>query len=160
MAFDFSFSDFYDEDDQSEENIEFHFEDVDFDLDNEARLREWIRAVVESEKADIEQLTFIFCSDNYLHELNLSYLDHDTYTDVITFPYAEPPLVHGDVFLSIERVRENAQSFNVTFEEELYRVMIHGVLHLCGYGDKSPEEIQLIRQKEDTALELLQQLSK
>lgn len=82
-------------------------------------------------------LNFIFCSDDYLLRLNVEYLDHDTLTDIITFPYADPPSIHGDIFISIDRVRDNAADFKVTFEQELNRVMAHGVLHLCGYGNET-----------------------
>jgi rRNA maturation RNase YbeY len=142
-----------------ENGIVFFSEDVDFQLDNEHRNAAWLLAVIEQEGKSLRLLNFIFCSDEYLHRLNVEYLDHDTLTDVITFPYAAPPIVEGDIFISIERVRENARDFNTSFEEELRRVMVHGVLHLCGYGDETDEEEQAIRQKENEALLVFQNTS-
>ncbi len=114
----------------------------------------WIQAVLRQEKADLIRVQFIFCSDAYLHQLNLTYLGHDTLTDVITFPYQAPPRIEGDIFISVERVRENAAQLRVPEKEELDRVMIHGVLHLCGYSDKSPDEKHIMTQKENEALSL------
>jgi rRNA maturation RNase YbeY len=114
----------------------------------------WIEAVLRQEKADLIRIQFIFCSDAYLHQLNLTYLDHDTLTDVITFPYQVPPRIEGDIFISVERVRENAARLLVPDQEELDRVMIHGVLHLCGYSDQSPEEKREMTRKENEALSL------
>ena len=92
------------------------------------------------QKAQLIGLSYIFCSDAYLHNINVEYLNHDTLTDIITFPYLSPPEIEGDIFISVDRIRENAQTFQVTFEQELHRVIIHGVLHLCGQGDKTEEE--------------------
>jgi len=114
----------------------------------------WIRAVLENEGGQLIRVQFIFCNDSYLHQLNLTYLDHDTLTDVITFPYQQAPQIEGDIFVSVERVRENANRLRVPEKEELDRVMIHGILHLCGYSDKSPEEKSIMTQKENEALSL------
>ncbi len=138
-----------------EKGIFFSAEDIDFQLDSEENTAAWLQKIIEQEEQSLRLLNFIFCSDLYLHRLNVEYLDHDTLTDVITFPYAEPPLIEGDIFISIERVRENAAEFKVSFEKELNRVMVHGVLHLCGYLDKTDEQERQIRQKEDEALALL-----
>jgi probable rRNA maturation factor len=135
-----------------EERINFHSESIDFELTGEEFISTWINKVIHSEKGRLIALNFIFCSDAYLHQINVEYLNHDTFTDVITFPYASPPDIEGDIFISVERVRENAQTYNVEFEQELRRVMIHGVLHLCGYSDKTPEEAARMREKEDEAL--------
>ena len=135
-----------------ETGIYFTSEEIDFELNNEEEVKKWLEKVIEQEDKSLRLLNFIFCSDRYLLRLNLEYLGHDTLTDIITFPYAEPPVIEGDIFISIDRVRENAQLFNVTFEQELHRVMAHGVLHLCGYGDKSEAEVKLMRQKEDETL--------
>ncbi len=143
---------------EDEPRIAFHAEDVDYPLAGEELLRRWIEQVIERAGCRLGQLNYIFCSDEYLYRLNVEYLDHDTYTDIITFPYAEPPLVHGDLFISVERVRDNARELNVPFEDELHRVMIHGVWHLCGQGDKTPEEARTMRRREDEALVLLRQL--
>ncbi|RMF23790.1 MAG: rRNA maturation RNase YbeY [Bacteroidetes bacterium] len=121
-------------------------------------LRAWLQRLIEGENCTLQQLNFIFCSDAYLHGLNVQYLQHDTLTDVITFPYAAPPEIEGDVFISVERVRDNARELGLPFEEELHRVMAHGTLHLCGYGDKTPAEVAQMREKEEAALLLLQQL--
>lgn len=132
--------------------VSFHTEDIDFELQNPEAVAQWIQAFLEREGKQLHQLTYIFCSDEYLYEINQEYLGHDTYTDIITFPYAGPPLIEGDLFISVERVQENARNLGLPFEQELRRVMIHGVLHLCGYSDKSPGEAALMRGKEDEAL--------
>lgn len=132
--------------------ISYFMEDVVFELPDERALDAWIKATIQAEDARLQQVNYIFCSDAYLHQLNLDYLEHDTLTDVISFPYASPPQVQGDIFISIDRIRENAATFGASFEQELLRVMIHGVLHFCGYGDKSEQEAQLMRSKEDEAL--------
>lgn len=136
-------------------SVTFQSEGIDFELADPGLLSEWIKTVIEREGSNLHQACYIFCSDEYLHNLNKEYLNHDTYTDIITFPYTEPPLIEGDIFISIDRVKENAGRYGVSFEQELQRVMIHGILHLCGYSDKSPEDKDRMRQKEDEALQLL-----
>ncbi len=144
----------------TQEGVILYFkEDIDFDLPSETRLEAWIKATIATEQAKLQQLSYIFCSDTYLHQLNVEYLDHDTLTDVISFPYAEPPNIQGDIFISIDRIRENAATFGVAFEQELLRVMSHGLLHFCGYGDKTEAEAQLMRTKENEALERWHRLS-
>ncbi len=135
-------------DEEPETFVSFYFEDVDFDLPDQQQLVKWLLAVADSEKKPVHELTYIFCSDEYLRQVNIEHLDHDYYTDVITFPYTEGA-IHGDIFISSERVADNALSHGVSFLNELYRVMVHGVLHLAGYGDKSPEAQQIMRAKED-----------
>lgn len=135
-----------------DEAVVFHQEDTVFELPQTESFIEWISAIITSEHCDLKQLNFIFCSDNYLYQLNVEYLDHDTLTDVITFPYTSPPLIEGDIFISIERITENAEKFKSSMLHELARVMIHGVLHLCGYGDKSESEQKTMRMKENSAL--------
>ncbi|MFQ5447213.1 MAG: rRNA maturation RNase YbeY [Saprospiraceae bacterium] len=137
-----------------ESGIFFTSEDVDFVLIDEQRTSLWLQKVIEQEEKSLRLLNFIFCSDEFLHRLNVAYLSHDTFTDIITFPYEEPPLVAGDVFISIDRVRDNAGQFQTAFEQELNRVMAHGVFHLCGYGDKTEDEEKRMRQKENEALAL------
>ncbi|MCB0642765.1 MAG: rRNA maturation RNase YbeY [Phaeodactylibacter sp.] len=132
--------------------VEFYYEEIDFQLKEPQNLVDWILAVIKQEDRRLVHLNFIFCSDSYLHKINVEYLDHDTLTDVITFPYLDPPDVEGDIFISVDRVRENAQQLKLGFEEELNRVMIHGVLHLCGYGDKSAAEKEQMNSKENEAL--------
>lgn len=134
--------------------ILFHEEDISFTLPDEQHFTLWIQSVIASQSCHLKQLNYIFCSDAALLKVNLEYLDHDTYTDIITFPYASTPDIEGDIFISVDRVRENAAKFEQPFERELKRVMIHGVLHLCGYGDKSEEEKSIMRAKEDEAIAL------
>jgi rRNA maturation RNase YbeY len=140
---------------EDEASIEFSAEEIDFELKDEAAVKDWLQAIIERAGCVLRSLNFIFCPDDYLHRLNVEYLDHDTLTDIITFPYAEPPSIEGDIFISIDRVRDNAADFKVSFEQELNRVMAHGVLHLCGFGDKTPAEQKTMRAKEDEALALL-----
>lgn len=137
-----------------EVSIDFHFEDIappDFDF---SKFPDWIRSVIDAHQADLGALQYVFCSDEYLHQLNVSYLDHDTLTDIITFPYAPPPRVHGDLYISLDRVAENARDRNLSLQTELQRVMIHGVLHLIGYGDKTEAEANKMRTLEASALEM------
>ncbi|MGB1216433.1 MAG: rRNA maturation RNase YbeY, partial [Saprospiraceae bacterium] len=117
----------------------------------------WIQSIIQKEEQTLDAVTFIFCSDEYLHKINMEYLNHDTYTDIITFPMSDIH-IESDIFISLDRIRENATQFNLPFEKELHRVMIHGILHLCGYGDKSAEEQQLMTQKENKALKLLEDI--
>jgi probable rRNA maturation factor len=132
--------------------IEFHTEDIEFELNDVIRISNWIIAVIQAEGKRLQHISYIFCSDNYLLDLNEQYLNHDTLTDIITFHYSKPPSIEGDIFISIERVRENAQIYRVAFEQELYRVIIHGVLHLCGYSDKTPADKARMTEKENEAL--------
>jgi len=136
--------------------IEFMVEDVpEFALSDAEELIEWIERVAAVHEHRIVQLTYIFCSDEYLHRLNVEYLDHDTLTDVITFDNSDDAdLLEGDVFISVERVRENAQDLGISFRDELHRVMIHGVLHLLGYHDKDLLSQTAMRAKEDHCLSL------
>ncbi len=138
------------------DKIEFFTEDVDFQIKDEVGIQQWISEVIEIERFQLTKLSFIFCSDEYLHEINLKHLNHDTYTDIITFPYSEVN-IEGDIFISIDRVKENAKQFETSFENEFCRVVIHGVLHLCGYGDKTPAEKASMRSKEDDCLALRKQ---
>lgn len=140
---------------ERENVISFHSEDLPFTPEQPERLAHWIRKVIRQHQCTLNFLNYIFCTDDYLHEINLAYLDHDTLTDIITFPYADPPRIEGDIFISIDRVRENAATMHLPFNQELHRVMIHGVLHLCGQGDKTEQEKGQMRAKEDEALELL-----
>lgn len=122
------------------------------------RIRRWLETEVTQRAGQLGQLQYIFCSDAYLHNLNVDFLQHDTLTDIITFPYASFPLIAGDLFISTERVAENASERQLAFEQELTRVMVHGVLHLAGQGDKTAEEAQQMRQLEDAALDRLAQM--
>ncbi|WP_394748017.1 rRNA maturation RNase YbeY [Spongiimicrobium salis] len=133
--------------------IEFHFEGK-FQLEHKNYYSDWISRILSSELFELGELCYIFCDDDYLHQINSKYLKHDTYTDIITFDYTNGNCVGGDVFISVERVRENAIDFDVDFTEELKRVMAHGVLHLMGYKDKSEGERREMRKKENEKIEL------
>ena len=133
--------------------IDFNYE-TDFELSDEAQYAEWISAVITSEGKNEGEVSYIFCNDEYLLEINQQHLDHDTLTDIISFDYTIGNEISGDIFISVERVRENAVDFNVTFAEELLRVMAHGILHYCGYKDKGDAEEKLMRSKEDEKITL------
>ena len=133
--------------------ISFNYE-TDFKLDNEAQYEDWISRIIESEGFDEGEINYIFCDDEYLHKINVEYLDHDTLTDIISFDYTVGNLIQGDIFVSVERVKDNANDFNVSFEEELKRVLSHGVLHYCGYKDKSPKDEALMRFKEEEKMQM------
>lgn len=127
---------------------------TDFILSDEVLYSSWIEAIIYSENKLLGELNYIFCNDAYLHKINVEYLNHDTLTDIISFDYSEGNLVQGDIFISVERVQENAIEYNVSFNEELLRVMAHGVLHYCGYKDKSTKEAELMRSKEEEKIKL------
>lgn len=133
--------------------INFNYE-TDFELGDEMLFSNWISAIIFSEERVEGEINFIFCDDDYLHKINLEYLQHDTLTDIISFDYCEGKFLHGDVFISVERVAENAKEYNVSFENELKRVMAHGILHYCGYKDKSKDDEVLMRQKENEKIEM------
>jgi len=140
--------------DFEERIIYFHSEGLDFELPDEEKIISWITATVQAENKQLHSLNFIFCTDTYLIRINQKYLNHDTYTDVITFPYSENEnVIEGDIFISLDRIQENAKKYNASFLYELKRIMIHGVLHLCGYGDKGEKEEQIMREKENYYLE-------
>lgn len=136
-------------------HIDFFFEEVSIPGFSEKKAREWIINTITEEGGSPGDISYVFCNDDYLLKLNLEFLDHDTLTDIITFDYCEESgNVSGDIFISLDRVRENAAGLNLSFAEELNRVMIHGVLHLLGYKDKSPDDEMLMRQKENYYLTL------
>jgi probable rRNA maturation factor len=136
--------------------VNFFTEDLSYTLKQKTRIRTWLLETIKAEGYVLEELNFILCSDNYLLNMNQQYLDHDTYTDVITFDNAEAPkTIAGDIFISIERIQENAKAFKGTVFEELCRVMVHGTLHLLGYMDKSKAEKKIMTEKEDHYLGLL-----
>ena len=133
--------------------INFYYE-TDFELGNEEVFLNWISRVIISEKYFEGTINYIFCDDEYLHKINLEYLNHDDLTDIISFDYSEGKALNGDFFISVERVKDNAKDFKVAFDEELKRVLIHGVLHCCGYKDKTDSDILLMRQKEDEKIKM------
>jgi len=134
--------------------ILFNYE-TDFKLDDEEQIRNWISNCIDEYGFTEGELNYIFCDDDYLLNLNVVFLKHDTLTDIISFDYTLGKLVSGDIFISIERVKENAEKFNQSIENELNRVVIHGVLHYLGFKDKSDSEKNLMRGEEDKCLELL-----
>ena len=131
--------------------INFNYEN-DFILENEDAIAFWLSNVIESEKKKEGEINYIFCDDEYLHKINLEYLNHDTLTDIISFDYTMGNELNGDIFVSVERVKDNAVDFNVSFEVELRRVLVHGLLHYCGYKDKSETDELKMRAKEDEKL--------
>lgn len=133
--------------------ISFNYE-TDFEIDNEAAYEKWVSAIIISEDKNEGDINYIFCDDEYLLDINQKYLDHDTLTDIISFDYTVGNELNGDIFISIERVRENATDFNVEFESELRRVMAHGVLHYCGYKDKSEADEKVMRNKEEEKMRM------
>jgi rRNA maturation RNase YbeY len=133
--------------------ISFNYE-TDFTLDNESIYKDWIFRIVDSEGFELGEINYIFCDDEYLHKINVEYLNHDTLTDIISFDYSVGNILQGDIFISTERVSDNANDFNVVFDDELKRVMSHGVLHYCGYKDKSPKDEALMREKEEEKMKM------
>lgn len=128
--------------------IYFNYE-TDFELGDEQRYTDWIARIIASEGKSEGEISYIFCDDEYLLKINQEYLAHDYYTDIISFDYSVGNQLNGDVFISIERVNDNANEFSVPFKDELHRVMAHGILHYCGYKDKTDEEAEVMRAKED-----------
>ncbi|GIV28114.1 MAG: endoribonuclease YbeY [Bacteroidia bacterium] len=132
--------------------ISFSNSDIKFTLKNKKNISAWIIETIEKEKKICGQIAYVFCSDDFLLDLNQRFLNHNTYTDIITFDYSEGKTLNGEMYISIDRVKENAQKFEVDFEKELLRVIIHGALHLAGYKDKTNEQKEKMRKKEDAAL--------
>jgi rRNA maturation RNase YbeY len=139
--------------------INFFCEDVSFVLKNKAKIRTWIFTTIESYKKKPQTINYIFCSDEHLRKVNIDYLQHDYYTDIITFDNSEfEDEIQGDLYISLDRIRENASDFGVSFETELHRVLIHGVLHLIGYEDDTDEAEAEMRVLETKALEILNKI--
>ncbi len=133
--------------------ISFNYE-FEFKLQDESLYSNWISRVILSENKKEGDINYVFCDDEYILQINQQYLNHDYYTDIISFDYTVGNELHGDIFISVDRVRENALDYNTSFEEELKRVIIHGVLHYCGYKDKTEEDEQLMRSKEDVKIQM------
>ena len=125
---------------------------------NKNSVKRWVKSVAKSEGKEAGNINYIFCDDEYLHKINVEYLQHDTLTDIITFDYTEETVLHSDIYISVERVKENAEIFKVPFQRELLRVLAHGLLHLCGYKDKTSKDSALMRQKEEEMMLLFDQL--
>ena len=138
--------------------ISFNYE-IDFELSNADKISKWLSSVISSEKFREGDINYIFCDDEYLLELNMEFLNHETLTDIISFDYTVGKELHGDIFVSVERVKENAKEFEVSFNEELNRVLVHGILHYCGYKDKVDEDTRVMREREDHYLGELHQIS-
>ena len=132
--------------------ISFHSE-TPFEFSNQPAVSAWLSSIISQENYNEGEVSIVFCDDAFLHNLNVEFLDHDTLTDVISFDYSVGKEIHGEIFISIERVRENAIEFKQSFDSEISRVMAHGVLHYCGYKDKSHSEVTLMRTKEDFYLQ-------
>lgn len=132
--------------------ILFHHEDVKPPKIKKQLVKNWIKSVITSEGKMLGDVNYIFCSDEYLLEVNKQYLDHDYYTDIITFDYVEGDVISGDIFVSVDRVEENGKQFGSGFDSELRRILVHGVLHLIGFPDKRPEEKKIMTEKEDQYL--------
>jgi len=133
--------------------ITFNYE-CDFKLEMESAYSAWIEKLIASENLNVGTINYIFCDDDYLHQINVQYLDHDTLTDIISFDYREGDVISGDMFISIERVRDNASDYEVLFLDELRRVMAHGVLHYCGYKDKTERDEMIMREKENEKMSM------
>jgi len=140
--------------------ITFQNSDIAFKLKDKSRLKIWLNKVLSIEKKQIGELNYMFASDEFVLEQNKLFLKHNTYTDIITFHNKEGKNLNGDILISVDRVKENADKLQIPFEEELRRVMVHGVLHLCGYKDKSPGDIKKMRVMENKALKLYLKLNK
>lgn len=138
-----------------EDDINFHSEDLNFDFPDTSIITSWLKSALSSNNKKLRSLNFIFCSDNYLHEMNVKYLGHDTLTDVITFSYSEDEKMEGDIFISIDCVRVNAKELHIPFLNELHRVMIHGVLHLLGLNDKTKADKENMTLNENKLLSIL-----
>ncbi len=137
--------------------ILFFEEDIKFSLNEKNKYKKWLKEVAKLENYQIKELNYIFCSDEYLFQINQQYLNHNTYTDIITFDNSEKTkLIEGDIFISIDRIKENASSQKISFEKEILRVMSHGLLHLMGYKDKNPKDKILMSQKENESISLFE----
>ena len=137
-----------------ERNTINFFTECDFELENQLHYRHWLLKVIKSEDKDCGEINFIFCDDDYLYDINVQYLQHDTYTDIISFDNTDGRVLNGDIFISIERIEENASEYNSDFESELNRVMAHGILHFCGYKDKNERDAAEMRRKEDEKMRM------
>jgi len=137
-------------------NIHFFNADTSYVLRNKRPISRWILNTITSENKKIIDISYVFCSDNYLLKINQEHLNHNTYTDIITFDYSQDSLISSEIYISSERVKENAKAIGQSFKNEMHRVLIHGVLHLCGYKDKTDKQIHMMRAKEDYYLSLRQ----
>lgn len=139
--------------------VRYFFEDIKFEYKNKQFNNRWLKIVAESEICRLGDINIIFCSDPYILDINLKYLSHDYFTDIITFDYSEKPVISGDLFISVDSVRENAEFYGTESSEELHRVIVHGILHLIGYDDHNDEDIKVMRSKENYYLNLRAELA-
>jgi rRNA maturation RNase YbeY len=135
--------------------VSYQSEDIKSPDIKRRNITKWIKIIAEHYAKKTGDIAYVFCSDAVILRLNKQYLNHDYYTDIITFDYSEGDVISGDLFISLDTVKSNAAKFGTVYHEELQRVIIHGILHLCGFKDKSPEDEKLMRKKEDEALNLL-----
>lgn len=134
--------------------FDFRSEDILFQLNKKPAIISWLSYSITSENKITGDISYVFCSDDFLHKMNVKYLNHNTLTDIITFDYCQGDLINGEMFISIDRIKDNAKDFDVSFEKELHRVMVHGIMHLCGYKDKTVEDQNVMSFKEDFYLNL------
>ena len=131
--------------------------DISMRMENKKMLYRWVTKIIESEKKSVGRISIVLCSDDYLLEMNKKFLSHNYYTDIITFDYTEGKTISGELYISVDRVKENAPKFKESFQNELYQVMAHGILHLCGYNDKTEAEVKQMRRKENQKLKLIEE---
>ena len=136
------------------DSVSFHTQDIEFEVPNPRKTRKWILGIIRNEKRELAGIHYLFCSDNFLLSLNQKFLKHKSYTDILTFDYSKKGVLSADIYISIDRIKENSLKFKKTFEQELRRVMIHGVLHLLGYSDKTTGEKSAMRKREEACLSL------
>ena len=134
--------------------ITFNYE-TEFVLEKEEQLIQWVEKVIQEEVFKVGEINYIFCDDESLHKINVEFLQHDTYTDIISFDYSLGKMINGDIYISVDRVKENAEKYNATFADEMHRVMIHGILHYVGYKDKTEDEKKEMRNKENIAISFI-----
>ena len=139
--------------------VRYFFEDIKFEYKNKQFNNRWLKLVAESEICRLGDINIIFCSDPYILNINLQYLSHDYFTDIITFDYSQKPVISGDLFISVDSVRENSAFYGTEFNEELHRVIVHGILHLIGYDDHTDEDTAVMRSKENYYLALREKLA-
>lgn len=135
--------------------VHFYSEEVELPEFDKGKIKEWISKVIASYDKMPGEISYIFCNDEHILEVNRQFLNHDFYTDIITFDYSSSGIVSGDIYISLDTIKSNSELLNTGFPNELLRVIIHGILHLCGFGDKTPEEEKLMHEKEDKALQLI-----
>lgn len=134
--------------------VNYYFEDTAFKLKAKTKIKNWLKLVAESEVYTLGNVSVIFCSDNYILDINQRFLQHDYFTDIITFDYSEGSKISGDLFISVDSVKENSIEYGTDFEDELHRVIVHGILHLIGYDDHTDEDVRIMRSKENYYLSL------